>query len=86
MTQTFTYKALMLSDVPNFAFIIGYSNASWTLKADLVCEYVVRLLEHMDQKNLKVVIPRKQEGLEPAPEGFYYEAWLRNRAVQRISI
>ncbi len=65
--ETFTYKALMLSDVPNFAFVIGYSNASWTLKADLVCEYVVRLLEYMDQHALKVVVPRKHEGLEPAP-------------------
>ena len=35
------YKALMLSGVPNFAFTIGYTNASWTLKADLVSEYVV---------------------------------------------
>ena len=38
------YKALMLSGVPNFAYTIGYTNASWTLKADLVAEYVCRLL------------------------------------------
>ncbi|KQY62564.1 FAD-containing monooxygenase EthA [Nocardioides sp. Root140] len=65
--KTFTYKAMMLSGIPNFAFIVGYTNASWTLKADLVCEYVVRLLEHMDQHNLKVAAPRQEEGLEPAP-------------------
>ena len=47
--EKFTYKAMMLNDVPNAAFVIGYSNASWTLKADLVCEYVVRLLDYMDQ-------------------------------------
>ena len=35
------YKGMMLSGVPNFAFTIGYTNASWTLKADLVSEYVV---------------------------------------------
>ena len=40
-----SYKALMLSGVPNFVYTIGYTNASWTLKADLVCEYVVRLLD-----------------------------------------
>ncbi len=43
------YKALMLSDVPNFFFTLGYTNASWTLKADLVIDYVCRLLAHMDQ-------------------------------------
>ena len=43
-----TYKGMMLSDFPNFAFTLGYTNASWTLKADLVAEYVCRLLNHMD--------------------------------------
>ena len=38
----------MLSGVPNFAFAIGYTNASWTLKVDLVCEHLCRLLAHMD--------------------------------------
>jgi monooxygenase len=42
------YRAMMLSDVPNMAFAIGYTNASWTLKVDLTCEYVCRLLNHMD--------------------------------------
>lgn len=65
--QTFTYKALMLSGIPNFAFIIGYSNASWTLKADLVCEYVVRLLKYMAKHDHKVVVPRIQEDLQPEP-------------------
>src|SRR3712207_7176439 len=41
--------SMMLSDVPNYAFAIGYTNASWTLKADLTSEYVCRLLEHMDR-------------------------------------
>ena len=39
---------MMLSGVPNFALALGYTNASWTLKADLVAEYVCRLLNHMD--------------------------------------
>ena len=65
--EKFTYKALMLNDIPNAAFIIGYSNASWTLKADLVCEYVVRLLDYMDEHNHKVVTPRVRGTLNPGP-------------------
>ena len=45
--ETMAYRAMMLSGVPNFAFTIGYTNASWTLKADLVGEYVVRLLKRL---------------------------------------
>lgn len=83
--STFTYKSLMLSDVPNFAFIIGYSNASWTLKADLVCEYVVRLLEHMDQHHLRVVVPRRQAGLEPTPVMDLTSGYLQ-RAAGRLPV
>ena len=46
--KTWTYKGLMVSDVPNLASSFGYINASWTLRADLICEYVCRLLNHMD--------------------------------------
>ena len=42
------YKSMMLSGVPNFAFAIGYTNSSWTLKVDLVCEHLCRMLAHMD--------------------------------------
>ncbi|HEU4363317.1 MAG TPA: NAD(P)/FAD-dependent oxidoreductase, partial [Mycobacterium sp.] len=48
LPQTTVYKAMMLSDVPNFAFAIGYTNISWTLKVDLVTEHFCRLLDHMD--------------------------------------
>ena len=51
------YKGMMLSRVPNFAFTIGYTNASWTLKADLVAEYVCRVLAHMDEHGYDVVQP-----------------------------
>ncbi|MGQ4598511.1 NAD(P)-binding protein [Nocardia sp. R6R-6] len=56
-SATMAYKAMMLSGVPNFAFVIGYTNASWTLKADLVSEYVVRLLKHMDQRGYGRCVP-----------------------------
>ncbi len=48
--KTLNYRGTMLSDVPNLAIALGYTNASWTLKCDLVCEFVCRLLNHM-QKN-----------------------------------
>ncbi len=50
LPQTLAYKAMMLSDVPNLAFAIGYTNASWTLKVDLVCRYLCRLLADMDAR------------------------------------
>ncbi|HWO17004.1 MAG TPA: NAD(P)/FAD-dependent oxidoreductase, partial [Solirubrobacterales bacterium] len=52
-----TYKTMMLSGVPNLAFVIGYTNASWTLKADLAAEYVCRLLSHMDARGQSRCVP-----------------------------
>ena len=46
--KTFAYKGMMLSGVPNFAFAVGYTNSSWTLKVGLLCEHFCRLLTHMD--------------------------------------
>ncbi|HEX6023428.1 MAG TPA: NAD(P)/FAD-dependent oxidoreductase [Solirubrobacter sp.] len=51
------YKGMMLSDVPNFVFTVGYTNASWTLKADLVAEYVCRLLREMDRGGHRACVP-----------------------------
>jgi monooxygenase len=61
------YKGLMLDGVPNFAFVIGYSNASWTLKADLVSEYVVRLLKRMQKEGARTVVPVKPDDLSTKP-------------------
>ncbi len=49
-SETLSYKGLMLTGVPNMAFSIGYTNASWTLKCDLTCDYVCRLINHMDER------------------------------------
>ncbi|MBK5220266.1 MAG: NAD(P)/FAD-dependent oxidoreductase [Thermoleophilia bacterium] len=57
MAKTMTYKGMMLNGFPNFAFALGYTNASWTLKADLVSEYVCRLLNHMDAGGYDVCVP-----------------------------
>ena len=55
--KTFIYKGMMYSDVPNLASVFGYTNASWTLKADLVCEYVCRLINHMDRGGYRQCTP-----------------------------
>ncbi len=65
--DTMSYKALMLSGVPNFAYTIGYTNASWTLKADLVTEYVVRLLRHMDQRGYRQVVAERDPSVGERP-------------------
>ena len=55
--KTLTYKGMMLDGVPNFALTVGYTNASWTLKADLVAGYICRLLKHLDRRNLQWAAP-----------------------------
>ena len=57
LPETMAYKGMMLGGVPNFAFTIGYTNASWTLKADLVSEFVCRLLRHMDSRGYDMCVP-----------------------------
>jgi cation diffusion facilitator CzcD-associated flavoprotein CzcO len=52
------YKGMMLSGVPNMALALGYTNASWTLKCDLVAEYVCRLLNHMDEHGYAIATPK----------------------------
>jgi monooxygenase len=61
LPETMAYKGMMLSGVPNFAFTIGYTNASWTLKADLVSEYVVRLLRHLDSHGYDRCVPTNDD-------------------------
>jgi monooxygenase len=56
--KTLNYKGMMYSDVPNLAAAFGYTNASWTLKCDLTCEYVCRLVNYMDRHGYKQCVPR----------------------------
>jgi len=55
------YKSMMLSGVPNFAFVVGYENASWTLKVDLVCEHLCRLIAYMDTRGFDSVVPVRDD-------------------------
>jgi monooxygenase len=61
LPKTMAYKGMMLSDVPNFVFTVGYTNASWTLKADLVSDYTVRLLRHMDAHGYDQFVPTNDD-------------------------
>ena len=75
-----TYKAVMVEDVPNLAWIFGYTNAPWTLKSDLAGEYICRLLEHMDANGHAVATPRDLE--DSALDGGIFDA-LQSGYVQR---
>ncbi|MFC7515910.1 flavin-containing monooxygenase [Herbaspirillum sp. GCM10030257] len=66
-SDAIAYKGMMLSDVPNMAMAFGYTNASWTLKADLTAAYVCRLLNYMDRHNMLIAVPRREAGVEPQP-------------------
>jgi monooxygenase len=66
-SQELTYRALMLSGVPNFVYTVGYTNASWTLKADLVADYVCRLLAHLRVRGYRSVVPVREPGIGERP-------------------
>lgn len=67
-SECFVYKGMMLSGVPNFVYSVGYTNASWTLKSDLIGEYVCRLLNYMDSHNHDYCVPQiPATGIEPEP-------------------
>ncbi len=62
LSQTFNYKGTMFSGIPNFALTVGYTNASWTLKAELSSRYVCRLLNYMDRHGWRAAVPHLVEG------------------------
>jgi cation diffusion facilitator CzcD-associated flavoprotein CzcO len=70
--ETVTYRGMMFTGVPNFVWVFGYFRASWTLRADLVADFVCRLLNHMDQKGVKRVVP----ALRPQDEDMPRLTWI----------
>ena len=54
--ERIVYKSVLLSDVPNFAYVFGYTNASWTLKVDLACAWICRVIEHMRRTGATTVV------------------------------
>ncbi|HXY24185.1 MAG TPA: NAD(P)/FAD-dependent oxidoreductase [Candidatus Acidoferrum sp.] len=79
--NTLAYKGVMISDVPNAASVFGYINASWTLKADLICAYVCRLLNLMDRKGARQVTPRNGNEGAVAPFVQKFSSGYVQRAI-----
>jgi cation diffusion facilitator CzcD-associated flavoprotein CzcO len=82
--KTFTYKGLMFSGVPNLANIFGYTNASWTLRADLVCEWVTRLLNRMDEKGAQIAVPQLTDRNMKADPWLDFSSGYVLRAIDQL--
>ena len=67
LPDTMGYKGTMLSGVPNMAFVVGYTNASWTLKCDLTCQWTCRLINHMDAGGYDYVVADRDPTVEEVP-------------------
>jgi monooxygenase len=67
LPETMAYKGMMLSGVPNFAYAIGYTNISWTLKVDLVFEHICRLINHMDAHGHTKAVPERDPSVKEEP-------------------
>mgnify|MGYP001264287011 FL=1 len=65
--ERMSYKGMMLSDVPNMIVTFGYTNASWTLKAELTADYACRLLRHMDKHNYREAVVRRDASVQEQP-------------------
>jgi cation diffusion facilitator CzcD-associated flavoprotein CzcO len=66
-TDGIVYKGMMLKDIPNFCFVVGYTNASWTLKADLVSNYFCRLIQETENNGKQVFWVTSDEPIEKEP-------------------
>jgi monooxygenase len=66
-TEHFIFRGMMFSGLPNMAFTVGYTNSSWTLKADLTAKYVSRLLNKMTRRDYTSVTPRLKGEVEEVP-------------------
>ena len=82
-STTWTYKGFAYSDVPNLASSFGYINASWTLRADLTCEYVCRLLNHMRATGMSQCTPRLRTSDTDMPERPWIDGFSSGY-VQRV--
>jgi hypothetical protein len=75
---------MMLSGVPNLAFTFGYVNASWTLRADLTCEYVCRLLNQMDKQGVTSCVPEEDPSAMVDDEYIDFSSGYVQRALSRM--
>jgi monooxygenase len=78
------FRSMMLSDVPNFAYAFGYTNMSWTLKVDLVCEHFCRLLRRMDATGMDTVVPVADDPTLTRMPMLAFDSGYVQRAIDRL--
>ena len=84
LPEKLVYKSAMLSDVPNLVFVFGYTNSSWTLKLDLVCEYICRLIAFMDRRGYASAVPVNDDPAMPTRPFLDFGAGYVRRAMDRF--
>jgi hypothetical protein len=84
MGQKLNYKGTMFNDLPNMSYTFGYTNASWTLKADLIAEYVCRLIKHMDATGTRICTPRQNDPSVKADDFLDMTSGYVQRALDRL--
>ncbi len=84
LSEKLTYKGMMYSDVPNAASALGYTNASWTLKADLTAQYICRMLNFMDENGYQIAVPRlNDDSIKPEPAVDFTSGYIQ-RALKDL--
>ncbi len=78
------YKSVMLSDLPNFAYVFGYTNATWTLKVDLACSWICRVISHMRRTGATKAVVAPDDPAMPTRSMLDLAAGYLTRAVERI--
>jgi len=84
LPDTIAYKGMMLSGVPNFAYAIGYTNSSWTLKVGLLCEHFCRLLGYMDARGYDTARPEPADPAMPTRPLLNFGAGYIKRALDQL--
>jgi cation diffusion facilitator CzcD-associated flavoprotein CzcO len=84
LSDSVAFKGMMLSGVPNFAFLVGYTNSSWTLKVGLLCEHFCRLLDHMDAKGLSTCRPEVGDPAMPTRPLLDFGAGYVQRSMHEL--
>jgi monooxygenase len=81
-SETMNFKGVMFSDVPNLAAVFGYTNASWTLKCDLTCAYVGRLINYMDRRGYAACTPRRDPSVAAEPLIDFSSGYIQRAIAQ----
>jgi len=84
VSESITYKGMMLGGVPNLAYALGYTNASWTLKCDLVSEYVCRLVNHMEAHGYRSCTPSGPDPSLPTEPFIHFNSGYVLRSIDKL--